>query len=171
MKPIVYSGLPLFNKKKIKYFPMITGTGHIFNENSLLIRIIRLFLIIGLKFSFLKATKIIFQNIDNLKLFKEYGIVRKSNSLVVNGSGVDTNYYHKAPLPDSELTFILVARLLIDKGIREYVEAAKLIKKKYKRVKFKLIGPRDYSLNKIDYNYILRNHENKIINYLDLINH
>lgn len=166
MKPIVYSGLALFNNKKIKYFPMITGTGHIFNENSLLIKIIRLFLIIGLKLSLLKATKIIFQNKDNFNLLEKYRIVRKNNSVVVNGSGVDTNHYHKSPLPNSELTFILIARLLIDKGIREYVEAAKLIKKKYKRVKFKLIGPRDYSLNKIDYNYILRNHEKKIINYL-----
>jgi len=59
--------------------------------------------------------------------------------VLINGSGVDTEYYKPEPFPEN-ISFLLIARLLKDKGIREYAEAAKIIKQKYPNIFFRLVG-------------------------------
>jgi len=60
-------------------------------------------------------------------------------STVVNGSGVNLSHFQLAPLP-KKLTFIFIARLLVDKGIRQFAEAASLLKLRYPDVEFKVVG-------------------------------
>jgi glycosyltransferase involved in cell wall biosynthesis len=61
----------------------------------------------------------------------------------VNGSGVDLDFFGVKPLPKAPSIFLLVARLLRDKGIAEYVDAARLLKGKYPTARFHLVGPLD----------------------------
>jgi glycosyltransferase involved in cell wall biosynthesis len=67
-------------------------------------------------------------------------IINENRAIVVNGSGINLDYYKNSPLPDNNI-FLFVGRLLKDKGVLEYIEAAKIVKKKYRDTGFLLIGP------------------------------
>jgi len=97
------------------------------------------------------ADRVFFQNPDDQQLFMDQGILSKHTpSTVVNGSGVDIDDYPFTPLPSqSPLRFLLIARLIADKGIREYAQAATLIKEKHPEVEFDLVGHIDTNPNAI----------------------
>ena len=102
-------------------------------------------------------SKVFFQNPDDLNLFKQLKLISPATpTAVVNGSGVDVSEYDVAPLPISEddntpeLRFLLIARLLGDKGVREYAQAAKRIKAKYHQTQFDLVGWIDDNPDSID---------------------
>ena len=98
--------------------------------------------------------KLFFQNSDDLKLFTEKRILGKNQSTcVVNGSGVDLEFYNKTPLP-SEPAFLLIARMIKNKGIEEYVEAIREVKKNYPLVKFSMVGGLEENIDGIDSNVI-----------------
>ena len=166
MKPMVYSGLATTSKKNINFFPLITGLGNIFNTKKKILYPIKIILTVLCKVALRNAKILIFQNIDNLEYFKKLKIAPKVKKVIIKGSGVDINYFNTAPFSNKKITFLLIARLLKDKGIVEYIEAAKIVKSKIKNVNFDLIGPKDSSNNQVDFNYIKNNHNDKIINYL-----
>jgi glycosyltransferase involved in cell wall biosynthesis len=62
---------------------------------------------------------------------------------LVNGSGVDLDHYRPSPMPDGPITFLMIARLLRDKGVYEYVEAARQVKRVHPAARFWLLGPFD----------------------------
>jgi glycosyltransferase involved in cell wall biosynthesis len=87
---------------------------------------------------------VFFQNRDNLALFREEGVLDDPRkSVVIHGSGVDLAHYAPVAPWIRPVTFLLIARLLYDKGIREYVEAARLLKAGYPEAQFRLLGPLD----------------------------
>lgn len=141
IKPVIYSGLVLKFFKKITYYPMITGLGYAFiDKDSINHKILKLFIIVLYRLSLKRAKKTIFQNKDDQNLFVKLKIIKqKKLSDVVNGSGVDLKEYPICKLP-SKPSFLMVARLLADKGVREYVEAAKIILSNYPNVIFYLAG-------------------------------
>src|SRR5690606_34474501 len=81
-----------------------------------------------------RSHKAFFQNPDDLKLFKDLKLLNaKTPTVVVNGSGVNVADFNVLPLPimvdqKVKVSFLLIARLLIDKGVREYIKAAEIIK-------------------------------------------
>lgn len=88
------------------------------------------------------ASKIFFQNKEDLNLFMEFGIAENVSKVRLPGSGVDLKRFHPVPKSDDGVVrFILVARMLFDKGVGLFVEAAKVLLKKYGgKVEFKLLG-------------------------------
>jgi glycosyltransferase involved in cell wall biosynthesis len=140
-KPVIYTGIILKNFPKIKYYPMITGLGYSFTEDNSLKRKILKFLMIRLYVMGLKnATRVIFQNKDDKNLFHKLKIIKKNNlSQIVNGSGVDLNLYPFSDLPTKPI-FLMISRLLIDKGIREYFEAAQIVRSEFPNSVFQLAG-------------------------------
>lgn len=160
VKPVVY-GLIASKICKVKYcYALITGLGYAFIPSiSLKKRVIKIIIILLYKFSLLKAKTIFFQNKDDLKLFKEKKIISNSkHAIVINGSGVNLDHYKFKPFPANtkKINFLLIARLLKDKGIYEYVEAAKIIKKSYpyREVRFSLLGSLDTNPSAITYDEI-----------------
>lgn len=166
MKPVVYSGLAINFKKNISFYPLITGLGNIFNTKKINLYPIKIILILLCKIALRNAKIIIFQNNDNLQYFNKIKIAPRVKKVIVEGSGVDVNYFKYKPFSKKNITFLLIARLLKDKGIFEYIEAAKIIKSKIKNINFNLIGAIDSSNNRIDINYVKKNHNEEIINYL-----
>ena len=173
IKPVIYSGLAirfqnLFLRKEVKYFPLITGLGFAFtkSERTFLRRLVSIIIREFLKVSLKYATKIIFQNRDDKKFFYENSIILKQNKThIVNGSGVNLEVYPEKKMPNN-LIFLMIARLNEDKGVREYLAAAEMIKSKYPEVKFELAGGFDnypYSINKEE---IKMHIEKGTINYL-----
>lgn len=143
IKPVIYGSLAAWLAKVPKRFALITGLGYAFQgqENSSIKRGLVRKLVQRLYATALSTThKVFFQNPDDEALFRQLNILKSSTpSFVVNGSGVNVSEYELTPLP-SQPRFLLIARLLGDKGIREYAEAAKLIKQKHLGIDFDLVG-------------------------------
>lgn len=142
VKPVIYGTIAAW-LARVKYrYAMITGLGFAFSESSWMLggflkKGVRVFYMISLRY----ASGIIFQNKDDLNFFLEKKIVARSVGLkVVNGSGVDISYYQFRPSNHSDISFLFIARLLVDKGVREYVHAAEIIKRKFPSAKFRVAG-------------------------------
>lgn len=96
------------------------------------------------RLSFRFAQKIFFQNPDDLALFEKYKVLRKGVADLVPGSGIDLNYFTPAPRKRSgPFTFLLISRLITDKGIVEYVEAIEKLRKAGVQARFQLLGAMD----------------------------
>lgn len=150
IKPVIYGMLTAWAAKVPNRFALITGLGYTFQQveesrkRSYFQKIIHALYRQALS----KTDKVFFQNPDDLNLFKELKIIDdKTSTVVVNGSGVDTSEYNTVPLPLNKnqpvVRFLLIARLLVDKGIYEYTKAARIIKNKYPDVSIDLVGSID----------------------------
>ena len=140
IKPIVYGSLAAYFFAGCRVFSMITGLGYAFagegGRGGLLKRLVSFLYRLALK----RNEKVFFQNPDDQRFFVEKVLVDEKKAVMVNGSGVNLEYFKVEPLPEGPLTFLLIARLLVEKGIYEYIEAAKVIKEKYPEVIFRLVG-------------------------------
>lgn len=88
-----------------------------------------------------RSTLVFFQNPDDLNVFRDLGIISPvQNVVLINGSGVDLNFFAEKPMPPLPLRCLFIGRLLDDKGVREYVETAKVIGESYADVHFTLVG-------------------------------
>ncbi|KAF5033036.1 N,N'-diacetylbacillosaminyl-diphospho-undecaprenol alpha-1,3-N-acetylgalactosaminyltransferase [anaerobic digester metagenome] len=115
----------------------IAGLGFLFVNESFSSKIARLLY----KISQHKAKLIFFQNDDDRELFLRHNLSDKNATDRIPGSGVDLSRFHFTPAKDDGVVkFILVARMIYDKGVCEYVDAARIIKQKYSNTKFFLLG-------------------------------
>lgn len=152
IKPVIYGTLAAWLARVPKRFALITGLGYAFQESTDTKRSTVKKIAHGLyKLALSKSHTTFFQNPDDEQLFKQLGILKgNANTVVVNGSGVGLEDYPLTPLPKYEHPrFLLIGRLLGDKGIREYAEAAQLVKQQYPSVEFDLVGRIDINPNAI----------------------
>ena len=137
-KPVIYGNLAAWMAGVNKQFALITGLGYTFQSKILWLNHLLQFLY---RISMRKVEKVFFQNPDDESLFQNLGIIKTSDnkSVVVNGSGVDLKKFNTSPFP-TNIQFLLIARLLGDKGVREYFKAAKAVRQKRPDIKFGLVG-------------------------------
>ena len=148
IKPVIYGTLAAWLAKAPKRYALITGLGYAFqNIETQTKRSLFQKLVHGLYQQALsRSNKVFFQNPDDLKLFQDLKLLNAHiPTVVVNGSGVNVSDFNVLPFPVNtqnkpKLSFLLIARLLDDKGVREYAEAAKLIKQQHPEVEFHLVG-------------------------------
>ena len=140
-KPNVYAGLAAW-LLRIPVISNVTGFGSVLNESGLKQKLIMTLF----KFSFRRSKCVMFQNSTNMKLAEESGMVRGEHSLIP-GSGVNTERYPLQPYPDggdgkngAKVVFNYIGRILHDKGVDDYIEAAKIIKKEYPNTEFNMLG-------------------------------
>lgn len=116
----------------------ITGIGPLFERNNIPYRAARLLY----KFILKKTAFIFFQNHDDQSIFLEKGFVKPNQCQVIPGSGVDIHYYTPQvnTVHDEPFSFLFISRLVKDKGIMEFVEAAKMLKD-IGDMQCKVIGP------------------------------
>lgn len=140
-KPNVYAsiaahqlGIPVINN--------LTGLGSVINESSLK----KSFIMWLFKIAYRKSACMMFQNETNMKVAIDQGMV-KGKYRLIPGSGVDTDRYPLQPYPDggdgktgAPVVFNYIGRILHDKGVDDYIEAAKRIKKVYPQTEFNLMG-------------------------------
>ena len=148
IKLVIWGGISA-RIRRIPFYALITGLGFAFQgttfRRKLLTKLVSFLYRIALK----NSKAVIFQNEDNRKIFIDKNIVSPSKTHIVNGSGVDINKFYFTQIPESNLNFLLVSRLLGEKGLREYAEAAKIVKEKFPEVEFKIVGTQDKSLDAI----------------------
>jgi len=142
VKPVIYGSFAAFFARVPLVSSIITGLGYAFikpKEKSvkhfLINNIVKRLYRTALSFNH----KVFFQNPDDKDLFVEQRFVRKERVVLVNGSGVNLKRFERTDIPLKPI-FLVVARLLKDKGIYEYVEAASRLKLKYPYAKFRLVG-------------------------------
>lgn len=147
IKPVIYGTLAAKMAKVPHIFAMITGLGYAFQTADNRAPSTTQKLIYSLyKKALPNCEKIIFQNPDDMGLFKQLKIIPTTMpTVLVNGSGVNIAQFEVMDLPHDEqgqikFSFLLIARLLKDKGVVEYIEAAKLIKQQYSNTEFHLVG-------------------------------
>jgi len=149
-KPVVYGSLAARFSKTPKIFGMIEGLGTPFtfhkDGQSLKVKLIRFIQVSLYKIVFPFLDKIIFLNPDDpIDLIKKNNIKHKQDSIAMLGPiGLNLQDYPYSPWDQSQqISFIFIARLLAEKGIFEYIEAAKIVKQKYPKIIFKIIGGLD----------------------------
>ena len=144
IKPVTYGLLAARLAGVPRRFAMITGLGYTFISAGLQAQLASAAARQLYRLSLRGADRIFFQNPDDLALFQRLRLLRRSEQAVmINGSGVDLDVFRPAALPQGDVSFLLIARLLKDKGIREYVEAARQVRAKYPRTSFHLVGRLD----------------------------
>ena len=127
----------------VKAINNVAGLGVLFINENITSKIARTLY----KFSQKYASKIFFQNEDDRTLFLDNKMARREITDRLPGSGADLSRFTISPAADDSVTrFLLIARMLYDKGIGHYVEAARLLKQKYgDSVEFRLLGFLDVS--------------------------
>ncbi len=139
IRPAIWGNL-ITRHLKIPTITNITGVGPLFISNSLVYRAARTMY----KKALGKTKKVFFQNYDDLNLFLENKFVKKSVAERIPGSGVDYNKFKPITSRQKDpdiFNFLFIGRLIKDKGIFEYISAARCIRKKFPHAVFNVIGP------------------------------
>lgn len=127
-----FAGIPCVNN--------VSGLGTVFLHDSLATRLAKTLYKIAFRF----PKRVFFQNKEDRSLFIRKKLVHEHKTDVLPGSGINLDSFGFEKLPDVRpFTFLLIARLLYDKGILEYAKAAATLKRKFPDVKFLLVGAQD----------------------------
>jgi glycosyltransferase involved in cell wall biosynthesis len=144
IKPVIWGGLAS-RFINVDFYALITGLGFAFQGTTFKRKMLTKLVVFLYKIALRNSKAVIFQNSDNRDLFVENQIVDVSKTFVVNGSGVDLKFYDYKELPKGNVIFLCIARLISEKGLREYAAAAKLVKSSFPNVELLLVGPEEPS--------------------------
>lgn len=171
VKPVIWSGIALKFFPKIRFIGMITGLGYAFGGQGRSRSLVNAIVKFLYKLSLSKAYAVIFQNSDNKALFIELGLVDPSKAFLVNGSGVNLDFFSYHPYQNNRnrISFLMIARLLKDKGILEFLSAAKTLKSEYNEVDFILLGHEEKSENAVSISEIIKLDKAGIISYCGFV--
>ena len=140
IKPVIYGSLAAWLAGVPRRFALVTGLGYAFQQQgqggALQALVQRLYAL-----ALARVHTVFFQNPDDEALFRARALVAPgARTCVVNGSGVDVAAFSVAPLPPGPPCFLLIARLLGDKGVREYAQAARRVRALHPGVRCLLVG-------------------------------
>lgn len=167
-KPIIYSGIASRLFARIRFYAMVSGLGHVYSESgSRILPYVRM-LVSALYRVALKRAKAVFVfNGDDRGEMIRHAILREDSRVIqVPGSGVDLSHYALRPMPDGPPVFLMVARLLRNKGLVEYVEAARQVRILRPDAQFRLLGPLDENPAAVSRATIEQWHIEGVIDYL-----
>lgn len=146
IKPVIYGSLAAAAEKVPLVCAMITGMGAVFASNGMKMRILRFAVCILMRLALARCHVVFFQNVDDFMECRQRRLlVDTSKVKVLAGSGVDLRhfcYVQVQPVHDNGISFLLIARMLREKGIREFVEAVRLLRAKWP-VRATVVGPPD----------------------------
>lgn len=146
IKPVILGALGARAERVPTMVSLITGAGYAFTGGRELPRAIsRVVASVLYRIALSRSDVIIFQNRDDERLFRQLRLVPDGREThVVNGSGVDLDHFKATPVPQ-RTSFLMIARLVTDKGIREFAAAVKRLKHAYPQIPVVLVGAPDGS--------------------------
>lgn len=151
---------------RISCISIVCGTGYAFNQKNLLYY----WVIFLYRISFSMAQKVWFLNKDEKKIFANKKIVTPNKISILPGEGINTTFFKptQSTKPQDKYIFLLTARLIWDKGINEYAEAARILKNKYgAKIECQLLGFLNANNPQaISQNIVNQWHTEGIINYM-----
>ncbi|MHB1261331.1 MAG: glycosyltransferase family 4 protein [Thermoplasmatota archaeon] len=149
VKAMVYGGL-VARGAAVPAVHTVTGLGYAFIESGPARRLLRLALERVLRSALGRSRRVLFQNADDRDLFVARGLVAPDRTLVVAGSGVDLQRFRPLPEPAGRVVVAFVGRLLADKGIHEFVAAARRLVGQGVPLRMVLLGDLDANPSSID---------------------
>lgn len=139
IKPVVYGAIAARLAGVRNINSMVTGGGYTFTAKSTKAKVLGFIVRILYRIGFRCTHHVIFQNQDDKEEFCRKKLVKRSKCHIVNGSGVNMEYFRPSTFP-SRPAFFMLSRLLKSKGVREYLSAAKRVKEKFPETEFFLLG-------------------------------
>lgn len=143
-KPILYGSFVarLMGLSHVINAPV--GMGYIFTSNGRLAQLLRPFVLLAMHWLINPPrSKVVFENIDDLTSFVADGLVQSSDAVLIRGAGVNINQFRPQPEPEGSPVVVLMARMLWDKGVGEFVEAARQLRSEGITARFILVGAPD----------------------------
>jgi glycosyltransferase involved in cell wall biosynthesis len=146
MKPVLYGGFLCHTLPRMHVVNALVGMGWVFTSTQWKARLLRPAVKAWLKFTLQVGDGVaVFENPDDLRYHVEGGRVKPGHAVLIRGAGVDVHHFHPAPRPDDGMPVVtLVARMLYDKGIAEFVEAARQLRAQGVQARFRLVGGLDH---------------------------
>ena len=144
LKPVLASALVRPFSGAYSRVNALGGLGFVFSSGRRMARLLRPVVKMGLRLALASSdSRLILQNIDDARILREAGIVSPEKIALIRGAGVDTALFAPTLPSVSDVVVALPARLLWDKGVGEFVSAARRLKLGGKTARFVLIGDRD----------------------------
>lgn len=166
IKPNVYGSIAAHGLD-IPVINNIAGLGTTFINKTLLTCLVKRLYRTSLR----RSNRVFFQNSDDRNLFVQAGLTQAGVADILPGSGIDLKHFLQlplAPLKERSFRFLLVARMLRDKGIEEFAAAAEIVRRVLPAVQFQLLGPVDSNNpNSISVRKIRQWEANRLIQYLN----
>jgi glycosyltransferase involved in cell wall biosynthesis len=144
LKPVVLGSLAaqFAGVRNIVNAPV--GMGYVFTSEENKARVLRPIVRALIRYSLgRQARRVIIENNDDFKNLVDGGFAKKYSIALIKGAGVDTEKFDYKPEPDGQVRVIMVSRLLRDKGVQEFIDAANLVKARKNTVQFVLVGDVD----------------------------
>ena len=138
IKPNIYGGIAA-SLTSVPLIANVSGLGTVFIKRGALLAVVsRLY-----RFALKRAAVVFFQNLDDLELFVARRLVTRAQAQLLPGSGVDLDRFQPVAVPTGLTTFLFIGRLLADKGVWEFVQAARMVRADVPGARFQLLGPLD----------------------------
>lgn len=137
IKPNIYGSIAA-KLARVPSLAITTGLGYTFVNDNLVAKVAR-----GLYgFAFRFPEEVWFLNEDDRQVFLQHQLVSQDKAVLLHGEGVDLTHFvpQESSAPDGKVRFLLIARMLWDKGVGEYVEAAEIVRQEYPQAVFQLLG-------------------------------
>lgn len=163
-KTIIYGGIAAHQLGIKEVYPLIAGLGSVFLGDSAALKAAGFILKTEYRISLKNAEKVFFQNRDDADFYVRNGMTDRDKIVMIHGSGVNLDKFTIQPLPE-KTAFLCVGRLIRDKGIVEYLQAAEIVKKQYPDIRFLLIGPFDTNPTAIQKDELQKYIDEGIIEY------
>ncbi len=147
IKPVLYGSIAAWLAQIPKRFSMIEGLGYVFMDDDSSKTWRRTFLrhtVAGIyKFALKLNNKVFFLNKDDISYFVKEGIVADTKVVWIDGIGLNLDHFRPTIPVKEPVTFVLVARMLREKGVYDFVEAARQVKQQFPTSRFLLVGAGD----------------------------
>lgn len=143
IKPVIYGSLAAAWVGVPRIYALVTGLGAAFHAAGGKGWLLRLVATRLYRLALARCSLVMVQNQEIAELFIRENIAPASKVVVVPGSGVDTGYFQSVPIPLGAPVFLLLGRMLRDKGVEEYVAAARLVRQQRPDARFLLVGDTD----------------------------
>lgn len=143
MKPVIYGTVAGMLAGVERRYSVLPGLGYAFTETAragIGQRVLRAILVRLLRFALARNRRLVLYNADDVAEVKRRRLMRPEGITRSNGTGVDLDAFKACPAVTSPVTFVLAARLLKEKGIREYAEAARIVRERRPSVRAVLLG-------------------------------
>jgi glycosyltransferase involved in cell wall biosynthesis len=147
VKPVIFGSIAAFWAGVPLRIAMVEGLGFVFTPTGKALsfkrRLLKYLVLALYRAGLLCAHKVIFLNPDDRDELLAAGTLRKKKTFLLGGIGVELERWRLPPAPIEPVTFLLVARLLREKGIEDYASAASIVKQRYPHARFVLLGGLD----------------------------
>ncbi len=149
VKPVIYGSIAAWLAGVRRRFSLIEGLGFVFadgpDSSGIRRRILRTLVARLYRFALARNHGVIVLNRDDIATLANSGVLDPGKAVLIPGTGVDLEHYRVTPIPLHPLTFLLVARMLREKGVGEFVDAARAIKRDRPETRFVLVGGTDFN--------------------------